>query len=172
MKGTLHKTEQGWVVEYAKHSELPLHPDDIRQIEEAAKVFDNIEARIAAYSSVEFEIIDEFTHPELFTNVGWGDSIKYAKLMPSKEQQKQLITEIMDLDAKDGLYEHIGDVNKMIEVSDEEIEKAMEKHINNDLDLYESLVDGHISYNTGIDLLNNLFIAGAKWYREQLKNKQ
>ena len=40
---------------------------------------------------------------------------------------------------------------------------------NNDLDLYESLVDGHISYNTGIDLLNNLFIAGAKWYREQLK---
>lgn len=58
------------------------------------------------------------------------------------------------------------------EISDEEIEKAMEKHINNDLDLYESLVDGHISYNTGIDLLNNLFIAGAKWYREQLKQKQ
>jgi hypothetical protein len=56
-------------------------------------------------------------------------------------------------------------------LSDEEIEKAMEKHINNDLDLYESLVDGHISYNTGIDLLNNLFIAGAKWYREQLKNR-
>jgi hypothetical protein len=82
--------------------------------------------------------------------------------MPSKEQQKQLIIEIMELDAKDGLYE----------ISDEEIEKAMEKHINNDLDLYESLVDGHISYNTGIDLLNNLFIAGAKWYREQLKNKQ
>jgi hypothetical protein len=28
MKGTLHKTEQGWVVEYAKHSQLPLHPDE------------------------------------------------------------------------------------------------------------------------------------------------
>ncbi len=59
-----------------------------------------------------------------------------------------------------------------MEILDEEIEKAMEKHINNDLDLYESLVDGHISYNTGIDLLNNLFIAGAKWYKEQLKQKQ
>ncbi len=105
MKGTLHKTEQGWVVEYAKHSELPLHPDDVKQIEEDAKVFDNIEARIAACSSVEFEIIDEFTHPELFTNVGWGDSITYAKLIPSKEQQKQLIIEIMEQDAKDGLYE-------------------------------------------------------------------
>jgi len=33
-----------------------------------------------------------------------------------KEQQKQLITEIMDLDAKDGLYDTVNDtVNKMAE---------------------------------------------------------
>ncbi len=25
-----------------------------------------------------FEILDEFTHPELFENVGWGDGIIYA----------------------------------------------------------------------------------------------
>ena len=49
-----------------------------------------------------------------------------------------------------------------------EIEEAAEKYINDDLDLYESLVDGHISYNIGIDLLNKLFIAGAKWQREKL----
>jgi hypothetical protein len=45
------------VVEYAKHSELPLHPDDVKQIEEDSKTFDNIEARIAAYPDVDFEIV-------------------------------------------------------------------------------------------------------------------
>jgi hypothetical protein len=60
-----------------------------------------------------------------------------------KEQQKQLIIEIMDLDAKDGLYE----------ISDEEIEKAAKKCRFEDLD---------ISVGS--------FELGAKWYREQLKN--
>jgi len=53
----------------------------------------------------------------------------------------------------------------------ETLEKVAENHINNDLDLYESLVDGHISYDIGMDLLNNLFINGAKWKEEQDKNK-
>jgi hypothetical protein len=79
-----------------------------------------------------------------FTNVG------------KKQSQKELITEIMDLDAKDGLYEHIGDVNKMIEVSDEEIEKAAFNYVEN------SEEDKWTATLT--------FIAGIKWYREQLKN--
>jgi hypothetical protein len=37
-----------------------------------------------------------------FTNIG------------NKESQKELIKEIMDLDAKDGLYDHIGDTNEMV----------------------------------------------------------
>jgi hypothetical protein len=37
-----------------------------------------------------------------FTNIG------------NKESQKELITEIMELDAKDGLYDHIGDTNEMV----------------------------------------------------------
>jgi hypothetical protein len=85
MKGFLHKTEQGWVVEYAKHSELPLHPDDVKQINRDAQLFDNIEARIAAYPNVEFEILIEEETSEY-----------YAKLILSKEQQKQLITEDSD----------------------------------------------------------------------------
>lgn len=36
--------------------EFPLHPDDVKQINADAQVFDNIEARIAAYPEVEFEI--------------------------------------------------------------------------------------------------------------------
>jgi hypothetical protein len=50
----------------------------------------------------------------------------------------------------------------------ETLKEAAENYINDDLDLYESLVDGHISYNIGIDLLNNLFISGAKWQAERM----
>jgi len=57
-------------------------------------------------------------------------------------------------------------------MKNETLEEAAENHINNDLDLYESLVDGHISYNTGIDLLNNLFINGAKWQAERMYSEE
>ena len=50
----------------------------------------------------------------------------------------------------------------------ETLEQAAKNHINNDLDLYESLVDGHISYDIGMDLLNNLFINGAKWQQDKM----
>jgi hypothetical protein len=60
-----------------------------------------------------------------------------------KEQQKQLITEIMDLDAKDGLYE----------ISDEQILNAAK----------ELRLE---------DLITSIgsFELGARWYREQLRN--
>lgn len=45
---------------------LPLHPDDVKQIEKDSLVFDNIEARIKCYPNVDFEIIEN----------------KYAKLTP------------------------------------------------------------------------------------------
>ena len=49
----------------------------------------------------------------------------------------------------------------------ETLEEAAEKYIIDDLDLYESLADGHISYDIGMDLLNKLFIEGAKWQQER-----
>lgn len=75
MKGKLIKTENEWQVEYLEFfrtvklngipvdteylvKTLPLHCDDVEQIEEDSKVFDNIEARIAYYPDVEFEIIE------------------------------------------------------------------------------------------------------------------
>ena len=110
MKGKLHKTEQGWVVEYAKHSELPLHPDDEHYsyaIEDSD--WDGKE--------VEFEIVMQEETSE-----------HYAKLIPSKEQQKQLITEIMDLDAKDGLYDTVNDtVNDVVKLTLKERIKAFFK---------------------------------------------
>jgi hypothetical protein len=68
MKGKLIKTDRGWEVEYeedvpnlhyiAKQTiAILLHPDDVKQINTDGQVFDNIEARIAAYPDIEFEIV-------------------------------------------------------------------------------------------------------------------
>jgi hypothetical protein len=66
MKGKITKTDQGWMVSRCVgdgvkevwEERIPLHPDDVKQINRDAQVFDNIEARIAAYPEVEFEIVD------------------------------------------------------------------------------------------------------------------
>jgi len=267
MKGTLHKLSKGWTVWYNEDhiggnvsfvDDLPLHPDDVRQIEEC--LFDS-PGVVYHSQEVEFEMVDEFTHPELYTNVGWGDGIKYAKLIPSKEQQnqlmkyekeykiymnlfvnsnltpptieeyvdkvnndsdfarywgpkgkemqKRLITEIMEEDAKDGLYEHIGDVNKMIEISDEQLENILHTSGNYDIPYHKDSImsygkicehdDGYLCEHRRkyiIDLFKEreisdeevhkaaqelkdgwtykpiFFAEGAKWYREQLKQRK
>ena len=67
MKGHLYKKKQpeGWYVAYDidgfTKAELLLHPDDVKQINADAQVFDNIEARIAAYPEVEFKIVHQVT---------------------------------------------------------------------------------------------------------------
>ena len=87
MKGILHNTDSGWRVSYAAYNEiskrwtagkLPLHPDDVKQINDDAQVFDNIEARIAAYPDVEFEIVSGFD------NNGPDHFPQYAKLIDQK----------------------------------------------------------------------------------------
>lgn len=84
MTGKLRKKNQEWEVVYevmdGKQS-LPLHPHDVKQIEKDSQIFDNIEARIANNPRVQFEIVDEFTHPHLFEGIGWGDGMPCAKLM-------------------------------------------------------------------------------------------
>jgi hypothetical protein len=72
----------------------------------------------------------------------------------NKEQQKQLIIEIMELDAKDGLYE----------ISDKQIQKAGEEWC------HAVGKDGFVNSGDDYDIHElPAFIAGAKWYREQLK---
>jgi hypothetical protein len=75
MIGKLVKEENNWFIKYfdiwvgVKYVEL--HPDDVKQIEEDSYHFDNIEARIAAYPDMEFELIEK---PNLI----------YAKLTPNE----------------------------------------------------------------------------------------
>jgi hypothetical protein len=68
MKGRIQKTISGeWVVRVVSEetpecdtivehgTQYSLHPDDVKQINADAQVFDNIEARIKAYPDVEFD---------------------------------------------------------------------------------------------------------------------
>jgi hypothetical protein len=254
MKGKLIYDQDGWWVQHAATSpdgteyfqaDTMLHPDDVKFLEDCSLWFDNIEGKVIANPDVEFEMVTE-------TAMSVGNSeeqdeytIRYAKLIPSKEssyqleynrymktfvnsnlnpptieqfvdkvntdadfakywgpggkeQQKQLITEIMDLDAKDGLYED--EVDKLAhqynpvmkldaefiragfkagynkakeiqkeqsqpEISDEEIEKAGKEWC------HAIGEDGFVNSGDDYDIHElPAFIAGAKWYREQLKN--
>jgi hypothetical protein len=87
LKGKLTKIESEWMVRYDVHQKdydyplpaynfLQLHPDDVKQINEDAKVFDNIEARIAAYPEVCFEIVSYDGTTKI--SEGWNG---YAKLI-------------------------------------------------------------------------------------------
>jgi hypothetical protein len=103
MKGTLHKTEQGWTVRYLDYKKahdimycgesLPLHPDDLD-----SDIIRWAENGSLENKEVEFEITDEFTHPELYRGVGWGDGIKYAKLIkyPELEGTNALCEDIIN----------------------------------------------------------------------------
>jgi len=77
MKGRLLKVNDYWLVAYndaeGLFQRLPLHPYDIQEIEEQEKVFDNIEARIAAYPDIHFEF-------ELFWETGIEVPFDVAKL--------------------------------------------------------------------------------------------
>lgn len=83
--GKLHKNESGWVVRYPKYPtskkifgwrEVPLVPGDqnkIAQLVSSTELSEGLE--------VKFELIDEFSHPQYYENVGWGDGIELAKLV-------------------------------------------------------------------------------------------
>jgi hypothetical protein len=75
--------------------------------------------------------------------------IEQAKQMEAKQLQKQHITDIMQQDEKDGLYQ-------IPELSDEEIEKAAKEY-----DIKSTRWGA-----------KNIFIDAIKWYSEQLKSKQ
>jgi len=154
MKGKLYKTDNVWYVMGVEEGDwntyYQLHPDDVNQIKEDSKIFDNIEARIAAYPEVEFEIKyywDETMEGpiiEVAKLIELGEEKKLnlqtletkldqslseetdwtlSRWLKSKREQKELIIDIMNKDEKDGLYEN--DVDKL---GNEDVQKLGFKH--------------------------------------------
>ena len=81
LTGTLHQTEKEWVVRHQTHpmstnvfewQETPLVSKDQDRITSSPEPMEGVK--------VKFKQIDEFTDPEYYENVGWGDGIKLAKL--------------------------------------------------------------------------------------------
>jgi hypothetical protein len=79
MKGTLHKTEQGWIVEYAKHSQLPLHPDQTKYMHLTGKKPNG--TFIHDGNEVEFEIVKKVPSEHDVTHGTFVVYKNYAKLI-------------------------------------------------------------------------------------------
>jgi hypothetical protein len=104
-----------------------------------------------------------------FTNIG------------NKESQKELIKEIMDLDAKDGLYEDEVDklahqYNPVMKLDAEFIRAGFKAGYNKAKEtLYTEISDEEIERGIKREYLfsnseeKRLMIEGAIWYRKQLK---
>jgi len=174
MKGILHKTEQGWVVRYFDTEKaydvmyceelLPLHPDDVKQINADAQVFDNIEARIAAYPEVEFGLVIDYI----------GDHTNqiqtYAKLIPIKEQTngerfEEFMSSIEGYPELEGTINLCNDITKKRtgKMTEEEWQAAERGEIS-DKDIFNVAFDKYV-----IEDEIEAFTKGAEWYREQLR---
>ena len=115
MKGTLQYVSKdktlvkSWVVWYNEQPDggnvtfvdsLPLHPDDVNEINAWQQIFDNIEARIAANQEVGFEVVDVWENGEVGVN-----GIRYAKLI--KEDSTEAVPDYPELEGTINLCEDI-----------------------------------------------------------------
>jgi hypothetical protein len=142
MKGTLIKTEQGWVINYNYSvnkndwETLPLYPDDAKRYQNEYDYYGAIGFK------VEFEIVNIVSNKNTLSD---DDNVligTYAKIIKS---------------------DHISDISKMVElpqqeISDDEIEKEASKYATN---------NGMMAYVSAEK--KQAFIDSIRWYREQLK---
>lgn len=84
MKGTLKKVNDQWLIYYQeeimsrvlKDVNLPLYPGDVKTLNDYGDYSTSWEDGL----TVQFEIIDEFTHQKLYEGLEWGIG-KFAKLL-------------------------------------------------------------------------------------------
>ena len=92
--GRLYKLDNEWVIKYhiklgenvMESKTIPLHPEDV------VYCLDSDDGL-----SFDFEIIDEFTHPEKYKDVGLFDGTKYAKLLKIRDKKDFLYSKIEHL---------------------------------------------------------------------------
>jgi hypothetical protein len=74
--GTLVRSERGWrvryekkILDFTKWREIPVYKEETLDLL-------SLEGK-----EVQFEEIDEFTHPHLFFDIPWGDGISCARIV-------------------------------------------------------------------------------------------
>ena len=76
MQGVLSKNESGWVVTHIYHEQntLPVIPLPVLPEQQSTAHHFHINGNCI------FDVVDEFTNPELYKDIPWGDGMEYAKL--------------------------------------------------------------------------------------------
>ena len=152
MTGKLIKLNNKWVIKYVDFgmthiNYYDLHPDDVKQIEEDSYLFDNIEARIAAYPDVEFEKVSGYAKL-ILQLILKKDEIDNLPLNEQDPQHNTMIfglpDEILklcangdiyvkgklvenDIEVVEGLREFLSQVNKKTEESWDDIHEEYSK---------------------------------------------
>jgi hypothetical protein len=75
-RGVLKMIGNEWQVGFfngTRYTYYPIYPEDTKELNRKTSLHRDGD-------EVYFELIDEFTHPELYMDVGWGDGTIYAKL--------------------------------------------------------------------------------------------
>lgn len=77
----LGNDRQEWRVRFADAQEdFPLHPKDVKHINELSKTFDNIEARILSAPEVDFKIVSAIQTTILEDDTAISKTVHYAGL--------------------------------------------------------------------------------------------
>jgi hypothetical protein len=152
MKGTLMKTEQGWVVEYAKHAELPLHPEFIEMMDTCftSKFTHEIEFEIVRYCKKHNS--DPSKNSVCTLDCGY-EEVSYAKLIHHPVDTNEMISKGGELAT---FKDHVPDAGKMVED-----------------DYIEELTKGEIGwYDKHDDDQVKAFIAGYNKAKETLYTEE
>jgi hypothetical protein len=156
MKGTLHKTEQGWQVSHATYhlesekwtaGKYPLHPDFIEMMDTC------FTSKFT--QDVEFEIVTEWENGEVGVN-----GLTYAKLV------KKEVPRLMYKDGREIRSYHSPKLEKILkEIEEEEKIEQMIKEAVLSFDVPEqyNVEDYSEGFEAGFEY-------GAKWYREKIIN--
>jgi len=100
MKGTLHKTDDGWMVKYSDMQMLPIHPQSLQELFiKSDKKLEDREGEV-----VDFEIRDK-----VFND---GKGFTYAKLIHHPVDTNEMIDHIGEVNE---MVDHVPDVGKMVE---------------------------------------------------------
>ena len=100
MKGTLHKTDNEWIVEYAEHEQLPLIPDDAKRYQNEYDYYGAIGFK---GKEVDFEIVNIVTNKNTLSDDDIVLLGTYAKII-----------------------NHISDISKMVVYTHDDVIKMMD----------------------------------------------
>jgi hypothetical protein len=166
MTGYLYKKQQpnGWFIVYDVDSfnktEFTLHPEDVKKIEEYAKIFDNIEAIISTNTTVRFKLVHSGNNPlggylQAFAKLINDEEI--ISRLKEKTNQTKKTNEVDVLrqkvnESKDFFIAEVNRLNYVIKLMQESPESFMDSSLTSSVKgivkSYEDYVNSKINFTS------------------------